>query len=321
MRITIDLWKHDEIDAAYEAWRNGADGVFFGYNVDPGQFEDLWTQMRGIATRLQSEAVTRFEKAAAESGIEVTDAQRDAVRDQVRAGLLEEFQRRRDNEDRKAKLKEEMKELLERYEDTNLLSSSRYGFDEKVSREERLQQLLDIKARIVADLERDTMHMGSFTTDESVSVFDVVQLTQTLLSGGEKAYADQLQEEFGIGGNVELSGQWSGHLTVTSVDAPEDSCLAALELPTDPAPMSLDITANPGGRGVVTVTADGETFQSPLSWSGNTLTFTITAEGMSLAMSGTATLGVDGSSAIAGSFSGSAMDGRVSGTWSAARGG
>ena len=321
-RVTINVWKSDEIDAAYEAWRHGADGVFFGYNVEPDHFDGLWTQMRGIATRLQSEAVTRFEKAAAESGIEVTDAQRDAVRDQVRAGLLEEFQRRRDNEDRKAELQKELKELLDRYEDANLLNTSRYGYDSSVSREERFQQLLDIKARIIADLERDDMSMGSFTTDETVSVFDVVRLTQTLLSsGGEKAYADQLAEEFGIGGNVDLSGRWSGHLTITSVDAPEDSCLAGMEVPTDPAPLTLDITANPGGRGVVTVTADDETFQSPLSWSGNTLKFTISTEGVSIAMSGTATIGPDGSGSISGSLSGTAMEGHVGGTWSAARGG
>lgn len=91
----IDSWKDAEIEAAYEAYKNGADNRFFGYNVDAGDFDALWSQMRGIATRLQSEAVNREIARRESMGMPPpTDRDLDRIREQVRENLKKDFENR-----------------------------------------------------------------------------------------------------------------------------------------------------------------------------------------------------------------------------------
>ena len=58
VQYEIDTWKNAEVEAAYQAYKNGASEGFWGYNVDPQDFGQVWSQMKGVAVRLQSEAVT-----------------------------------------------------------------------------------------------------------------------------------------------------------------------------------------------------------------------------------------------------------------------
>jgi hypothetical protein len=85
VQYNIDLWKDAEIEAAFQAFKNGADNKFWGYNVDPGDFDGLWNQMRGISTRLQSEAVEREKKRRADLGLPLpSESDLNAILEQVR---------------------------------------------------------------------------------------------------------------------------------------------------------------------------------------------------------------------------------------------
>jgi hypothetical protein len=44
----VNSWKNSEVEAAYKAYKNGADGKFWGYNVDASDFDGVWSQMREI---------------------------------------------------------------------------------------------------------------------------------------------------------------------------------------------------------------------------------------------------------------------------------
>lgn len=220
----IDAWKKDEVEAAYKAWRDGADSLSpWGYNVDAQDFEAVWTQMRGAATRFQSEAVERFVKAAEEAGLTPTDAQIDAIREQTKTRLEEEFKRRLANEQAQAAMEAELTELLQAYEDANLLEWSRYGYDRTAqTREQRMRALLDLRARILNDTGRERMTLGAFSNDKAISIGDIVSLTQLLLSkDGKEKYAQALKDRFGITlGPPELpedftmTGAWVGDLIV-----------------------------------------------------------------------------------------------------------
>ena len=88
VQYNIDTWKDAEIEAAYKAYRDGSNNKFFGYNVDKGDFDSLYNQMRGISVRLESEAVEREIKRRAEYGLPpATEEDLEAVRNKVKADL------------------------------------------------------------------------------------------------------------------------------------------------------------------------------------------------------------------------------------------
>ena len=54
VQCKIDTWKNGEIEAAYQAWKNGADSnvPFWGYHVEKGNFDDVWDQMKGARRQI-----------------------------------------------------------------------------------------------------------------------------------------------------------------------------------------------------------------------------------------------------------------------------
>ena len=201
VQYRIETWKNAEIEAAYQAFRNGADSKFFGYNVDAGDFEALWNQMKGIATRLQSEAVDRETKRRADLGLPpATDAELDEVRSQVKTDLAEQFTNRQSQEAEMEKQAAHLEELINKLKEDGLLEKGMYGYSEaNFNTETRLDQLLHLAEKILRDTGRNDWNTTVFTNDKEISANDMVSLMKAWYStDGPAEYAKVLLDKFGI---------------------------------------------------------------------------------------------------------------------------
>ncbi|MHB0979464.1 MAG: S8 family serine peptidase [Thermoleophilia bacterium] len=134
--------------------------------------------------------------------------------------------------------------------------------------------------------------------------------------------------------SIDLNGHWEGTFTIGAITLPpgaeeqaaEEGCdLSALkELEGTSMPMTMDITADPGGGGVAIVFVDssglsedgggGEPQTKPIQWNGNSLTMDMSDEGATGTLKGRAARQGD-AEVITGSWSSSNQGLTMSGTW------
>jgi hypothetical protein len=103
---SIEYWKNAEVEAAYQAYKNGAKKYFYGYNVDPRDFNSIWTQMRGLARQLELEAIKQQNDAREELGYPaLTNDEEEKIRESVRVNLEKDFKNRMRDERKSQKKK------------------------------------------------------------------------------------------------------------------------------------------------------------------------------------------------------------------------
>jgi hypothetical protein len=214
VQYNIDTWKDAEIEAAYKAYKNGSDNKFFGYNVDAGDFDALWNQMKGIATRLESEAVN-LEIGRRESlGMPApTEAELNKVRAQVRENLRQQFEDRRESEAEIEKNEVKIKALILKFKESRLLENGMYGYDDTYDdMESRLDKLFHLTKKILRDTGRRDWNLTAFTNEREISANDVITLMKAWYStNGRDEYAKMLKERFNIetGDFVGIKGNFS----------------------------------------------------------------------------------------------------------------
>lgn len=222
VQYNIDLWKDAEIEAAFQAYKNGADSKFWGYNVDPGKFDDLWYQMRGIATRLEVEAVDReIRRRALLSMPAPTESELNAVRAQVKKDMEDNFKLRASQEAELEKEAARMEALVKIFQDTRLLEIGMYGYSEaNDTLDLRLDKLFHMVAKVLRDTGRQNWNTTAFTNDKEISANDIVSLIKAWYStDGPDEYAKILKEKFGIDLSIKKYILESGKPVVKSVTA------------------------------------------------------------------------------------------------------
>jgi hypothetical protein len=203
VQYNINTWKDAEIEAAYKAYQNGSNNKFFGYNVDLGDFDAVWNQMRGIGTRLESEAVNREIKRRENLGLRPpTDAELDAVRAQVKTDLKDQFEKRKSQEAEMEKETARTETLIGKLKDNGLLEEGMYGYDEaNFNTETRLDQLLYLSEKILRDTGRKDWNTTLFSNDKEICANDMIALMKAWYSkNGPAEYAKLLYDKFKIGG-------------------------------------------------------------------------------------------------------------------------
>jgi hypothetical protein len=196
----IDTWKDAEIEAAYQVYKNGANGYFWGYNVEPGQFEDLYNQMRGIAVRLEGEAVQREIRRRETMQMRPATAEElEAVREAVKENLKRQFEQRAQQEQALAEREADIRSLIEQMQAANLLEKHRFGFDPVYDTlETRLDKLFHLARKILRDTNRSNWTTGALTTDEQLSAGELSILMQIWYSEGRDRYAEEIYTRYGI---------------------------------------------------------------------------------------------------------------------------
>ena len=189
----INVWKNDEIEAAYKSYRDGSSTkTGYGYEVDKREFNQVWDQMRAIDGRLQIDALAAEKRARIEGGQDPPSAREEQlIRERVKTNLEAEFKARAARDDQTAAQEAELKKLMAVFKSRGLLddvSGFRYGND---NLDFRMGAVVRMRDKVL----RDTK--GKKVTNE-----DIADLTASYLSGssdqGQVAYAALLKKKFGI---------------------------------------------------------------------------------------------------------------------------
>lgn len=193
----INRWKDQEIEAAYQVFKNGveSDVPFWGYNVEQGNFEELWVQMRGIQTKIINDAKKDY---AAKMGVTIDDIGPKVLENievQAKAQLKEDFMNRQKDEAEIESIKEENLKLLGFYKDAKLLEKYRYGYTADTSFEFRLERLFRIKDMILKDTEARITNID-LPDQKEISFQTIAQLTSLWYNSedGKEKYREKLIE-------------------------------------------------------------------------------------------------------------------------------
>lgn len=149
----IVRWRDQELDAAYKVFVNGSESSipFWGYIVEPGNFDEVWIQMKGLKAQVLRDAKAKY---ALEHKIEVSNLGPRAleiIEDQTKENLRDKFIKREKQEKEIEKIKEEHIKLLEEFESAKLFQEGRFGYPDNTSFDLRLHRLYKMKDMILKD--------------------------------------------------------------------------------------------------------------------------------------------------------------------------
>lgn len=228
----IESWKNSEVEAAYQAYKNGADAKFYGYNNDPGEFDTVWSQMRGVRRQLEIEAIRAENEARADSGMPpLTSAQEENVRNDVETAYRNQFAERVKQDEAIAKEEKKLQDLMGAFKAAKFFDTT-YGpggFDGKgYTFEDKLGLLGHFADKMMKDTNRpDFLTKEGIRPDGKLLIGDFVRGAQLWFTvpNGKQLYADYLKTEFGIilyPELVKLTGSYSGAMTITDVQMPQE---------------------------------------------------------------------------------------------------
>ncbi len=273
----INSWKNSEVEAAYEAYKNGADGVFWGYNVDKGDFEGVWNQMRGIGRQLELEAVKKENAIRADAGMpELNEREIEMVHARVKQQYKKQFADREKQEAKIKKEEEQLKTLFDAFEEKSVfvegigpqtLNKKGYTYEQK------MEIMYHFAKKMMMDANRSEITDGNVgLSDKKISTAQIIIAAKKYFSqpDGKKKYEEYLKEQFGVGMYPtldEISGDWKGAMTITDVkisdefkqklengDGPEGCDIAMIEElkgKENPADFTFNKTSDTGGEMVM----------------------------------------------------------------------
>lgn len=225
-RITqrqINRWKSSEIEAAYQVFVNGGEvkrNLFWGYDVDAGDFDAIWNQMRGVSERICIDAINDYAEMRGISVDDLTAKQKAIIREQARQALKAEFEERKSSEARIKELHDENNRLLAYLYAHDMLTEPYHGF-EKMSYEQRVRMLLALKNRILSDTGRKlNTDKDAINSNSRMTLNTLLWLMMEYTDKGEDAYRKKLIEL----GYAEEEKQAAAYWELTNIlDYPVDN--------------------------------------------------------------------------------------------------
>ncbi len=249
--MKINNWRDKEIEKAYQVFVHGAQSSipWWGYQVNKGDFDSLWMQMRGVARQVEIDALNRHARLWGMFVDEILPELAQKIRDQAAQDLREQFEKRRDQEASIAELKKRNDYIIERFESWGLLQRG-VAFPADMPIEEQLGNLFGQLFRVVEDTGRsniiyDVGHFSMLEEDE-VTLEQIMQAVHVYNIDGEEGYLEKLlelglvteeeakslqarerngdeDEEEGLEIVPDLTGQWKGTMTILrhDIEVPE----------------------------------------------------------------------------------------------------
>lgn len=225
----IQSWKNSEVEAAFKAYRDGASGYFYGYNVDKGDFEGVWKQMRGIRRQLELEAVKKENDIRKESGMaELTERQVAIIHENVKQTYKKQFTKREEQETEIKKEEEKLKAIMKAFEEADFFGRiPPKELDKGYELENKLEIVNHFVQKMMEDINRfELTDKEGLIVEGKVNVNDLVLAGRYYFSGpdGKQKYREYLRDRFGISMYPkleDLKGEWSGTMTIINVDIEE----------------------------------------------------------------------------------------------------
>ncbi len=328
----IDSWKNDEVEAAYYAFQKGANATFYGYNVDAGDFNSVWDQMRGIRRQLELEAVNRENDVRSEAGLPpLSDRQADIVRDSVKESYRKQFALRAEKEKAFEEEAARLRLLVDAYKKADFFDSTLgpVGLDKGFDYENKLDVLYHFAQKMMKDTGRFQLSdKNGLLMDKAVAVDDVVQGARMWFSGpdGKKQYAKFLKDRFGIDlfpALKDLAGPWpNGKMKITDVIVPEamkekpkegrassesepgcDFSMDLSQLIGKEMPVSLSLTPQGDSGGTMTFgSGDSDPKEIPFTYADGIITANVSEKGATGVMTLTISADDNGTYSASGPF-------------------
>lgn len=234
----IASWKNEEVEAAYKAYKDGAGSKvpWWGYQVEKGNFDDVWSQMGGAARQLEIEAIAAQEEVREDAGMPPLDErEKEKIRTMVYKDLKKQFEQRVKTDAEIEKKKAEYDMIMGMYKEAGFIEKGRWGWEKGYELEQRLDILTHFKDKLLRDTGRNFIKDGNGHTKDAISVNELKLITMNWFGTDDpaerqKKYVEYLKKEFGIVLSPKaelLNGQWSSaSMTITEFDlgpAPEPS--------------------------------------------------------------------------------------------------
>lgn len=89
--VITDLWFDPEVEKAFRVYRDGAEGGWFGYDVDPGDWEQLTGQMRGVFAKIRSDHLAAYCRATGIDCAGLSPAEQNRIGDEAMELLHSRF--------------------------------------------------------------------------------------------------------------------------------------------------------------------------------------------------------------------------------------
>jgi len=189
----INRWKNQELEAAYQVFVNGADSSLpWGFQVEQGKFEELWSQLKGLVPKINTDAIENYAALKGIKSSELNSVVLDKIRRDAKENLRIEFEKRKNQESRIETIKAENIKLISEFERANLLSRNRFGFTDATDFDFRIERLFRIKDMILKDTKS---RLGFTGVDDGgiISAQTIAALTQIWYSdNGKEKYRQEL---------------------------------------------------------------------------------------------------------------------------------
>ncbi len=226
---TINQWKDQLVQDAYIAYRDGVNGRaagLFGYReIGPGDFDAVWDQLNVAARELILREVDKQDEDRLALGMDpLTPDEIEGVRRLVYERTKSDFERRVASEraiaDKQAIYQQMVGEFMNNSSilDDYLRPKNWLNYRSSAPSEERLDNLFAKLQQIMQDTNTTGLTNERFSTGGKLSLGDLRELTEYLVSGDRKAYVDRVNAIFDIElvetepPNLSLNGRWmAGH--------------------------------------------------------------------------------------------------------------
>lgn len=225
----IDTWKSAELEAAFKVYQNGASSKvpFWGYQVEKGNFDEVWGQMKGAARQVVIDAISEQEKIRKEAGMPpLTDVEKERFKEVAKNALKDSFERRAKEEAAVAEKEKEIKAIIQNMKDNNLITPGEWGYpSDYFSVDQRLTELFHFKDKVLRDTGRTGLTDGAFSNNANINYADLVELTKAwyTVPDGKKQYALLLKSKYGIDlfpTPEQINGTWTGPFYISDVVLP-----------------------------------------------------------------------------------------------------
>ncbi|MGA2159812.1 MAG: hypothetical protein ABSG90_11420 [Dehalococcoidia bacterium] len=241
-QFAIDAWKNAEIEAAYQAYKTGANGGFGFDETCKGSIDQTFNQCDSVLRQLAIDAIKNENMLREKGGQpDATPDEGNIIRAKVMSDLKQMFIDRAANEQQMEAEQAKLKALINAYQtgpDSLLGDSYLYRFASASDElEPKLDELLHLRDKILRD-----------TSGKQLTNDDIITLSKAYLTGsmeeGKAKYIEDLKSKFGIN----LGGAPASVVPVL-VPAPTAQQPATPPVQAKPS-LSLSIPSGASGPGV-----------------------------------------------------------------------
>ncbi len=281
--VSIAAFKNNGVEEMYEAYRDGADGLY-GFDVDAGNFDQLLAQSSGVVRQVRIDAVSEYCRVHGIEASQLSASRTQQIQAQAIERLRRSFESRKAEEAAIAKQSQFYERLLGTFERFELDKTAvRRDSFANLSYEYRLYRYQQISLSIL-QLTGKKVNFAGESYDQFISDHDLVEAMRKWLSSQKEAleflrakgllpaepslspiavtasgtirYGTKPKEVLRVSvrfTNVGAQVPGQGAVSGTATDA------------TDGEVYAIEGTFTGGPNGTMTVTADGDTYHAQVS--------------------------------------------------------